>query len=145
MATGAFGSDAGRCEFNGYALRFIATLLYIILAMAVASSASSGVTSERGEDTRLRPGLQHRWTDGEISRGQKCSGRSGASVIFWGCWYCIGSSRPVACRLDPPVELKAVSVETVVYLWFAIALGYLLLVERPSPRPRVGRQRSGRR
>lgn len=131
---GAFGSDAGRREFNGY-LRFTCTLLYMILAMAVASSASSGLTSEREEDTWLS--LVATPMDGwEILRAKMVGALwgqrwlLGVLVLHWLIGLAAGSIHPVG--------LVAVSVETVVYLWFAVALGtYYSLGAKSSARALV--------
>jgi ABC-type Na+ efflux pump permease subunit len=116
---GGFGGDTARREFNTY-LRFVCTFMYVLLAMAVASSASSGLTSEREEDT---------WTslvatplDGlEIIRAKMVGALWGQRwlVGVLGLHWLIG----LAAGSIHPLGVVAVTLETVVYVWFAIALG----------------------
>ncbi|AGA30451.1 ABC transporter permease [Singulisphaera acidiphila] len=116
---GVFGVYADRQQFNMY-LRFVCTAMYMILAIAVASSASSGLTSEREEDT---------WTslvatpmDGlEIIRAKMIGAiwgqrwLVGVLILHWLLGLAAGSIHPLG--------VVAVALETTVYLWFAIALG----------------------
>lgn len=128
---GVFGGYSARRDFNGY-LRFVCTVMYMILAMAVASSASSGLTSEREEDT---------WTSLvatpmgglEIIRAKMVGALwgqrwlVGVLILHWLLGLAAGSIHPLG--------VVAVALETTVYLWFASALGtYYSVGARTSAR-----------
>ncbi|WP_406701002.1 ABC transporter permease subunit [Singulisphaera sp. Ch08] len=116
---GAFGGESARNEFNTY-LRFMCTLMYVVLALAVASSASSGLTSEREEDTWMS--LVATPLDGvEILRAKMVGALwaqrwlVGVLIFHWVLGLAAGSVHPLG--------VVAVALETSVYLGFAIALG----------------------
>ncbi|SIO07745.1 ABC-2 family transporter protein [Singulisphaera sp. GP187] len=131
---GPFHSDPARREFNGY-LRVVCTLMYVLLAMAVASSASSGLTSEREEDTWIS--LVATPLDGlEIIRAKMVGALwaqrwlVGVLVLHWLIGLAAGSIHPLG--------VLAVALETMVYLWFAVALGtYYSLRSKTSARALV--------
>lgn len=134
LANYGYGSESpqpNRISFNGY-LRGMCTLIYVLWALAVASSASAGVTSEREGDT---------WTSlvstplngTEILRAKLIGAiwaTRWAGVVLAGLWV-VGL---VAGSIHP-IGLFAVVIETVVFVWFASALGtYLSLRSRSSGR-----------
>jgi ABC-type transport system involved in multi-copper enzyme maturation permease subunit len=116
---GSTGSYIHRLNLNMF-IRFISVLLYVAWALAVASNASTGVVSEREEDT---------WTSltttplsGEEILRAKMFGAVWATrwaglllVAYWATGVALGSLHPVGAL--------AVAVETAAFIWFAAALG----------------------
>jgi hypothetical protein len=128
---GASGTSMARDQFNQF-LRFICTLVYVAWGLGVASSAASGLTAEREQDTWVS--LVSTPLGGvEIIRAKMVGaawGLRGLGVLlaaFWLTGLAAGSVHPLA--------LLAVAVETAVFIWFAAALGtYLSLISQRSAR-----------
>jgi ABC-type transport system involved in multi-copper enzyme maturation permease subunit len=128
---GTTGVRGARGEFNSY-LRFICTFIYVLWALGVASAASSGLTSEREEDT---------WTslvttplEGvEIIRAKMIGavwGLRWVGAVLAALWL-----TGLAAGAIHPFGLAAVVLETTAFLWFATALGtYSSLRARNSGR-----------
>jgi ABC-type Na+ efflux pump permease subunit len=125
---------SARMEFNVF-LRFVGTFLYIVWALGVASASSSGLSSEREEDT---------WTSLiatplgglEIIRAKMIGavwGTRGLGVLLLSLWL-VG----LATGAVHPFGFAAVVVATPVFLWFVDALGtYISLWSKSTGRALV--------
>ena len=123
-----------RFEFNVF-LRFIGTALYVVWALGIAGASSSGLSSEREEDT---------WTSLiatplgglEIIRAKMIGaawGTRGLGVLLLSLWL-VG----LATGAVHPLGFAAVIVVTPVFLWFVIALGtYVSLKSKTTGRALV--------
>ncbi len=110
---------AARREFNGF-LRVVCAVLYVLWLLGIASSAASGVSSEREEDQWLA--LTSTPLSGEEILRAKMIGpvwglRFLAYLLFalWGVGLVVGSIHPFG--------LIAGLVEFAVFTWFLTALG----------------------
>jgi ABC-type Na+ efflux pump permease subunit len=125
---------SARDDFNGF-LRFVGTFLYIVWALGVASASSSGLSSEREEDT---------WTSLiatplgglEIIRAKMIGAVWGTRVLgllLLSLWL-VG----LATGAVHPLGFAAVILTTPVFLWFIIALGtYVSLKSKTTGRALV--------
>ena len=116
-------------------LRFVGTFLYVVWALGVASASSSGLSSEREEDT---------WTSLiatplgglEIIRAKMIGavwGTRGLGVLLLSLWL-IG----LAAGAVHPLGFAAVILVTPVFLWFVVALGtYVSLKSKTTGRALV--------
>jgi len=128
---GTHGVESARDEFNGF-LRFVCTLTYVLIGMAIATGASSGFTSEREEDTWIS--LVSTPLEGpEIVRAKLLGAIWGQKwalvvlVLLWGLGLAAGALHPLG--------FIAVALETTVFLWFTAALGtYYSLLAKSSAR-----------
>ena len=125
---------SARCEFNVF-LRFVGTFLYVVWALGVASASSSGLSSEREEDT---------WTSLiatplgglEIIRAKMIGavwGTRGLGLLLLSLWL-VG----LAAGAVHPLGFAAVILVTPVFLWFVVALGtYVSLKSKTTGRALV--------
>ena len=121
-------------EFNVF-LRFVGTFLYIVWALGVASASSSGLSSEREEDT---------WTSLiatplgglEIIRAKMIGAVWGTRVLgllLLSLWL-VG----LATGAVHPLGFAAVILVTPVFIWFVDALGtYVSLRSKTTGRALV--------
>ena len=116
---GYFTFGSARREFNYY-LRSVSAAIYVLWLLGVASSAATGLTSEREEDQWLS--LTSTPLSGEEILRAKMIGpiwglRMVAYLLFslWGLGLVVGSIHPLG--------LVACLVEFTVYTWFLTALG----------------------
>jgi ABC-type transport system involved in multi-copper enzyme maturation permease subunit len=112
-----FGPD--RREFNGF-VRSVSTAIYLLWFLGIASSAATGLTSEREEDQWLS--LTSTPLSGEEILRAKMIGpvwglRMVAYLLFalWGIGLVVGSIHPLG--------LISCLVEFAVFTWFLTALG----------------------
>lgn len=125
---------SARSECNVF-LRFVGTFLYVVWALGAASASSSGLSSEREEDT---------WTSLiatplgglEIIRAKMLGavwGTRGLGVLMLSLWL-VG----LATGAVHPLGFAAVILVTPVFLWFVIALGtYVSLMSKTTGRSLV--------
>ncbi len=124
-------TGSARRDFNAY-LRGISTGIYVLWMLGVASSAASGLSSEREEDTWLS--LTATPLEGrEILRakmiGPVWALRPVAILLFtlWAIGLAVGSIHPVG--------LVACAVELAVFTWFLTSIGtFFSLRSRNSTR-----------
>ncbi len=125
------GSEQTRNEFNNY-LRFICTFIYVLWCIAITSTSSGGLTSEREEDTWIS--LVSTPLSGlEIIRAKMF----GAvwSLRWVGLLMLTLWMTGVAAGAVHPIGLILVVLETAIFVWFVTALGtYLSLRSATSSR-----------
>ena len=128
---GSSGVTNARNEFNQY-LRFMCTLIYILWSLGVASAASSGLTSEREEDTWLSL-VTTPLAGVEIIRAKMIGavwGLRWVGAVLATLWLA-----GLAAGAIHPFGIAAVLLETTAFIWFATALGtYSSLRARNSGR-----------
>jgi hypothetical protein len=119
LRDGYFIQGHQRTEFNGF-LRVFCTFIYVLWFLGIASSAASGLSSEREEDQWLAL-ISTPLTGAEILRAKMIGPlwglRNLAYLMFalWGSGLIVGSLHPFA--------VVACLIEFVVFTWFLSALG----------------------
>jgi ABC-type transport system involved in multi-copper enzyme maturation permease subunit len=128
---GLSGNTSARQEFNT-CLRMTLTMLAACLLLGVASAASSGLTSEREEDTWMSL-IATPLTPWEVVRAKMVGAVWG--LRWLGLLWLALALTGLALGAVHPLGFTAVVVETAVYVGFSSALGtFYSVVNRSSAR-----------
>lgn len=123
--------NSARDEFNVY-IRVVGTIIFVVWGLGVAGAASSGLTSEREEDTWLSL-ISTPLSGLEIVRAKMIGAVWGTRWL--GAFLLVLWLTGLAAGALHPFGFMAVVVATVVFLWFMTALGtYASLVSRTTGR-----------